>query len=210
MSDNDGPENKLPQEVINQLQGALKKENKSLFWSTLAGSSVIAALIGVLADRSLEAYKAHLASDNEKFIEKYKVELQQKAMLSNAQREAYSQLATKFIDFDNDLRVLLTLWQFELEHPHRMKVSSRNVKQSYDKLVVMTDDLGRNADSLLIDPNDTEQLKAILASLGDGLPKNENATKEEKSAIIGLYENKLKASIEKLKIEIRKKLYPII
>src|SRR5215213_2178250 len=85
----------LPEKWLTQIKDALKQDNRRIFWTTVAGSSVIAALLGVIANFALESYKARLNHG----LETHKVELQQQNKVRNETYEAYSALLLQLEQF---------------------------------------------------------------------------------------------------------------
>jgi hypothetical protein len=124
----------VPEKWLIQLKETVKQDNKKIFWTTVASSTVIAALLGVIANFSLESYKARLNSN----LEKYKVELQQQNRIRNETYEAYSALSLQLNRFSERLDDYVGVCKVAADHPEE-KQFAEWARQAWGSL---TDQIG--------------------------------------------------------------------
>src|SRR6266404_3943509 len=98
--DEKGLSSSIPEEWLKQLREVLKQDNKKAFVVTVLSSSVIAALLSVIANFGLESYKAHLSAS----IEEQKADYQLKNDQLKEKRQMYAKLTSDFRQFEVDLK----------------------------------------------------------------------------------------------------------
>jgi hypothetical protein len=90
----------FPAGWLNQIREAVRQDNRRAFWITLLSSTVVAALLTVIANFGLETYKASLNSD----IEQKKADQQLRNEQLKEKRVVYTRLAQDFRDFQVELK----------------------------------------------------------------------------------------------------------
>jgi hypothetical protein len=118
----------LPDRWLVQLREVQAKDRKQAILTSIAGSTVLATVIGVFASFFVESYKAGLNRNNEisrlelEYQKKHEAEqaninLQYKKLGVDEQRRALEDLASQVRAFENELDVYIGICKRAVEHP---------------------------------------------------------------------------------------------
>ena len=181
----------LPEKWLIQIKDALKQDNKRIFWTTVAGSSVIAALLGVIANFALESYKARL---NHR-LETHKVELQQQNKVRNETYEAYSAVSLQLERFSERLDDYVGVCKIAAEHPEEKKFSEW-AQQAWGSLADQIGDLTQAKNHNKVDKVIAQEADKITGPIMKNL--NEVQESPDKNPTLVQKHGEIKSAISEL------------